>query len=91
MSNETIKVEEFKVDGDQLLAKMKQIVREGNVRRISFKNVQGETLLEVPLTVGVVLAIAKPVLVAIGAIGALFGHLTVVVERVERAAPKREQ
>lgn len=91
MSNETIKVEEFKVDGDQLLAKMKQIVRERNIRRVSFKNVRGETLVEVPLTVGAVLAIAKPVLVVIGAIGAMFGHLSVVVERVERPAPKREQ
>jgi hypothetical protein len=91
VSNERVRHEEFRVDGDELLAKIKEIVREGNVRRITFKNEQGETLIEIPLTLGVVLAIAKPVLVAIGAIGAMLGHLTVVVEKVESPAPKAEQ
>lgn len=91
MSNEKVRHEEFRVDGDELLAKIKEIAREGNVRRITFKNEQGETLIEIPLTLGVVLAIAKPVLVAIGAIEAMLGHLTVVVEKVESPAPKPEQ
>jgi hypothetical protein len=91
VSNEQVRTEELRVDGDELLAKIKEIVREGNVRRITFKNEQGDTLIEIPMTLGVVLAIAKPVLVAIGALGAMFGHLTVVVDKVESQAPEPEQ
>jgi hypothetical protein len=91
VSNEQVRTEELRVDGDELLAKIKEIVREGNVRRITFKNEQGDTLLEIPMTLGVVLAIAKPALVAVSALGAMFGHLTVVVEKVESQATEPEQ
>ena len=75
------KHEEFKIDGKDLLAKVKQIIAEGNVRRISIRNKEGKTLIEVPLTVGVVGIVLAPTLAAIGAIAALVTECTFVVER----------
>jgi hypothetical protein len=83
MSEEKIRVEEFKVDGEAVVAKVKEIVHEGNVRRITIKNEKGETLIEIPLTIGVVGVILLPVWAAIGAIAALAANLTIVVEKVE--------
>ncbi|QGH69227.1 DUF4342 domain-containing protein [Pseudactinotalea sp. HY158] len=78
--------EEFKVAGDNLVAKVKELVAEGNVRRVYIKNDSGRTLLEIPLTAGVAVtaaaAILAPVLVAVGAVAALLTSVTVGVERV---------
>jgi hypothetical protein len=73
--------EEHKVEGQNLLARVKEIVHEGNVRRIIIKNEQGQSLLEIPLTIGVVGAVLMPVWVAIGAIAALTARYTLVVEK----------
>lgn len=73
--------EEHKVDGQNLLARVKEIVHEGNVRRIIIKNEQGHSLLEIPLSIGVVGAVLMPVWVAIGAIAALTARYTLVVEK----------
>jgi uncharacterized protein DUF4342 len=73
--------EELKVQGDALLAKVKDLAHEGNVRRIIIKDGQGKTLIEVPLTVGVVGALVAPVAAAVGAIAALAADCSVVVER----------
>ena len=67
MNDEKVRYEEFKVDGDKLIAEIKRILHEGNVRRIIVKNDKGETLIEVPLTIGVVGAIFLPVWAALGA------------------------
>lgn len=75
--------EEFRVTGGEILNKFKEIIHEGNVRRIILKDEQGKTFLEVPLTVGVVGAIVAPVLAAVGAIAALVSNLTIVVEKTE--------
>jgi hypothetical protein len=75
------KYEEFKVDGDTLISKVKEIIHEGNVRRIIIKNEQGHVLMEIPLTIGVVGAVLLPVWVALGAIAALAAHYTIVVEK----------
>lgn len=75
------KKEEFKVDGEHLLGKVKALIAEGNVRRITIRNKEGKTLVELPLTVGVVGAVLAPVLAAIGAIAALVGECTILVER----------
>ncbi len=83
MPEEKIRTEEFKVNGDAVIATIKELLHEGNVRRITIKNEQGETLIEIPLTVGVVGAILLPVWAAIGAIAALAARLTIVVEKVE--------
>ncbi len=73
--------EEFKVSGEELLRKVKELIAEGNVRRIIIKNKEGKSLVELPLTVGVVGALLAPVLAAVGAIAALVSECTIVVER----------
>jgi hypothetical protein len=75
--------ETFEVKGENLLAKIKELVREGNIRRIIIKTEQGETFIEIPLTVGVVGAVLLPVWAAIGAIAALVTNCTITVERRE--------
>lgn len=80
MTNHT---EEHRVSGEGLVAKVKELIHEGNVRRIIVKNDEGRTLLEIPLTVGVVGAVFLPVLVAVGAIAALAKSYTLVVEKQE--------
>ena len=83
MGEENVRTEEVSVSGDQLLAKVKEVLHEGNVRRVSIKNEDGDTVLEVPLTLGVVGAILAPQLAAVGAIAALLTKCTIVVEKVE--------
>jgi len=75
--------EEFRLNGGELLNKIKEIIHEGNVRRIILKDENGKTFMEIPLTVGVVGAIVVPVLAAVGAIAALASNLTIVVEKAE--------
>lgn len=75
--------EEFKVTGGEILNKLKEIIHEGNVRRIILKDEGGKTFLEIPLTVGVVGAIVAPQLAAVGAIAALVSKLTIIVEKTE--------
>jgi len=84
VTEENVKYEEFRVDGEQLVAKIKEIIHEGNVRRIIIKNEKGEVLVELPLTLGVVGALLIPVWAAVGAIAALAAKLTIVVEKVDR-------
>lgn len=80
--------EEFKVSGDQLVAKVRELIREGNVRRVYIKNEKGNTLLEIPLTAGVaataIAAAVAPGLVAVGAVAALLTQVTIGVERYEK-------
>jgi len=83
MSEEKVRIEEHNVSGDDLVAKVKELVHEGNIRRIIIKNEEGKTLIEVPLTLGVVGAVLLPILAAIGAIAALVADCTIVVEKVE--------
>ena len=83
MSEEKVRVEEFQVSGDMLVAKIKELVRQGNIRRVVIKNEEGRTLIDIPVTVGVVGAILAPQLAAIGAIAALLTKSTIVVEKVE--------
>jgi hypothetical protein len=73
--------EEFKVKGDELLAKVKDLVREGNIRNVTIKNSEGKVLVEIPLTVGVVGALLAPPAAAIGAIAALVTECTIEVTR----------
>jgi hypothetical protein len=75
--------EEFRLNGGELLNKVKEIIHEGNVRRIIFKDERGKTFMEIPLTVGVVGAIVAPILAAVGAVAALASNLTIVVEKTE--------
>ncbi|MGA9752509.1 MAG: DUF4342 domain-containing protein [Acidobacteriota bacterium] len=83
MPGKRVRTEEFIISGDQLVAKVKEILHGGNIRRITIKDAGGETLIEVPLTLGVVGAILLPVWAAIGAIAALVVKLKIVVEKIE--------
>jgi hypothetical protein len=82
MSEERVQVDEYQVSGDDLLHKIKELVHEGNIRRIIIKNEQGEKLIEIPLTLGVVGIVLLPVWAAIGAIAALVADCTIVVEKI---------
>lgn len=75
------KTEEHKVSGDQLLKRVKEIVHEGNARKITIKSEAGKELLSIPLTLGVVGVALAPVFVAVGTIAALAGKYTIVVEK----------
>jgi hypothetical protein len=81
MDSQPTRIQEFTIDGDQLLATVKELVHEGNVRRLTIKSEEGRTLLEVPLTIGVIGAALLPVFAAIGALAALATRCTIVVER----------
>jgi hypothetical protein len=83
MSKNHTGTEEFRVNGEELVAKIKEILHEGNIRRLIIKDKDGRTLIEVPLTIGVVGVILIPVWAAIGAMAALVAEATVVVEKVE--------
>jgi len=80
---ERVRTEEFKVSGDQLVAKIKELLHKGNIRRISIRNEDGNTLIEMPLALGLVGVILAPQLAALGAIAALLTHATIVIEKVE--------
>ncbi|MFH1121057.1 MAG: DUF4342 domain-containing protein [Bacteroidota bacterium] len=74
---------EFKVKGEDLLAKIKELIHQGNISRIIIKNEEGKVYLEVPVTVGVIGALILPVLAAIGALAALAANFTIEVIRKE--------
>ena len=78
-----IYTEEFRVKGEELLAKIKALVHEGNIRRIIIKDKDGKILIEFPLTFGVVGLVLAPTLAAVGAIAALVTEATVVVEKAD--------
>jgi hypothetical protein len=73
--------ESFRVSGDDILSKVKEIIKEGNARKIIIKNEKDETIMEFPLTVGAVGAVIAPMFAAIGTIAALASHCTIVVEK----------
>jgi hypothetical protein len=81
MSKEKFRTEEFRVNGEELLTKIKNLVKEGNIRRVIIKDKEGKVVFEIPLTFGVVGALIAPQLAAIGAIAALLSEATVVVEK----------
>jgi phage-related minor tail protein len=89
----TMATEKFTVDGSQVVEKIKELIRQGNVRRVRLIH-KGRPLIDIPLTVGVgvaaVTALAAPVLAALGAIAALVTECTIEVERIEET-PKEKQ
>jgi hypothetical protein len=83
MADFKVVYEEFKVRGKELVDKLSELIREGNVRRIIVKDEAGNTFVEIPLTVATVGVIAVPVLAAMGTIAALIANFTIVVEKVQ--------
>jgi len=77
------RTEEFKVNGAEIIQKLREILHQGNVRRIILKSEEGKTFMEIPLTIGLVGALIAPVWAALGAIAALVSKLTIVVEKTE--------
>jgi len=73
--------EEFKIDGKDLIKKVKEIVHEGNIRQITIKNEKDEVVVVIPLTYGAIGAIIVPVLAVVGALAALLTKCTIVVEK----------
>ncbi|MVT10673.1 DUF4342 domain-containing protein [Chitinophaga tropicalis] len=73
--------ESFSISGEKLVEKVKELIKEGNIRRISIHDKSGKELMNFPLTIGVVGALFAPVLAAIGAAAALIGECTITVER----------
>jgi hypothetical protein len=84
MTEEKTRTEEFRVDGEKLIGKVKEVIHEGNIRRIIIKDREGKTMLEIPMTFGVVGALIAPQLAAIGAIAALLTEATVVIEKEDK-------
>ena len=81
--------EEFKVSGGNLKAKLKEIIRKGTVRRVVIKNAQGRTMLDIPLTAGILGAALLPFWAAVGGIAALASDYTIVVEHTETGLTKK--
>ena len=74
----------FTINGEHLLQKIKELIAEGNVRRITITDKSGKELMSFPLTVGVVGALFAPVLAAIGALAAIIGECSITVEREDK-------
>ncbi len=75
--------EEFSLNGGEIIDKIKELIHQGNIRRIIIKNEEGRTIVEIPLTLSVVGAALAPVLAAVGAIAALVTKMTIVVEKID--------
>jgi hypothetical protein len=75
------KEETFKINGENLLKKVKELIQEGNVRRITIRDKSGKDLIVLPLTIGVVGVVIAPALAAVGALAALVTECTIAVER----------
>ncbi len=84
MADDKFRTEEFHINGEELLARVKALVHEGNIRRVIIKNKEGVVVMEIPMTLGVVGALLAPTLAAVGAIAALLSEATVVVEKSEK-------
>jgi Flp pilus assembly pilin Flp len=83
-----VRVEEFEVTGEKLVASLKDLVHKGNIRRIAIRNEKGVTLIEIPLLAGLASAVLAPVWAAVGAVAALLVRCTIVIERVDDGADR---
>jgi hypothetical protein len=81
--NEKFRTEEFKVEGEKLVTRIKELIHEGNIRRVIIKDKDGKVMIEFPMTFGVAGVLIAPQLAAIGAIAALLTEATIVVEKKE--------
>ena len=85
MNDEASRKERYRVSGDKLVGKVKELVHEGNIRRITIRDDDGKALIEIPLTIGVVGVLLLPVWAALGAIAALVANCSIEVERAGEA------
>ena len=80
---QNLRTEEFKVEGEKVLSKIKELIHEGNIRKVIIKDKDGKTLMVIPMTFGVVGVLIAPQLAAIGAIAGLLTEATIVDEKSE--------
>ena len=85
MDQHKVYTEEFQVTGEMLLAKIKELIHEGNIRRIIIKDENGKIIVDIPLTFGVVGVVLAPQLAALGAIAALVTKATIIIEREDKS------
>jgi hypothetical protein len=90
MENEKSSTREYQVSSDEVISKIKEILHEGNVRRIKVMNGEGKTLLDIPLTIGIAGVLLAPGWIALAALALLTPHVTIVVEKEEEAQEAQE-
>ncbi len=90
-ANQNSLKETVKVQSELVAGKVKELIHEGNVRRVTVRNEQGHTVIEIPVTAGVIAAVAAPVLVGVAAIAALASSWEIEVDRVPESAPGSER
>ncbi|MDB5002548.1 MAG: hypothetical protein JWQ34_773 [Mucilaginibacter sp.] len=83
--------EHFSINGENLLKKVKELIAEGNVTRITIADKEGKEIVNFPLTLGVVGVLLLPMFAAVGALAALIGECTVIVERHDPQESKKEE
>ena len=83
--------ETTRVRGEALAGRVKALVHEGNVRRITIRNDEGHTVIEIPVTAGVVAAVAAPMLVGVAAIAALANSWEIQIDRAPVRTPGPDQ
>jgi len=83
MADEKTRTEELSSSGEDLVSTVKNLIHQGNIRRITIQNKDGKTLLEIPLTLGVVGALLLPTLAALGALAAIVTECKIIVERID--------
>lgn len=86
MPEERTRTEEININGEDLVATIKKLVHQGNIRRITIQSKDGNTLFELPLTLGVVGALFLPTLAALGALAAIVTECTILVERIDEGS-----
>lgn len=79
--NENSNHESFKVSGDEILSKVKEIIKEGNARKIIIKNEKDEIVMEFSLTIGAIGVVLAPIFAAVGTLAALASNCTIIVEK----------
>jgi hypothetical protein len=87
MDTQALRLEEHRTRGERLVDRVRELIHEGNVRRLIIRNEEGRTLIEVPLTVGAVGALLAPAWAAIAAIAAVVADCSILVEREEDGYP----
>jgi len=83
VDEQKFRTEEFHVKGDEIVSKVKELVHQGNIRRVVIKNEEGKTVIEMPFILGVVGVLLVPQLAAIGAVAALLSRASIVIEKIE--------
>ncbi|MEE8592657.1 MAG: DUF4342 domain-containing protein [Candidatus Bipolaricaulota bacterium] len=86
MADKKTRTEELSISGEDLVSTIKELVHQSNIRRITIQNKDGKTLLEVPLTLGVVGALLLPTLAALGALAAIVTECKIIVERIDEGS-----